>query len=181
MKERRSGWGLRGDFWADFLPYTLSSFLPPLRLLQYHSPFHFSPFIAPEIVYYIPISQVHLACSHLHFLPLTLSSIASLPVVVSLSFFPLCLYPFLCPLHLKVFFPVFLSCFSSLLLHIIFNALCLCPCPRLSCNKRVSVCQFDTVVNTYVYLEHKAKLWISYPVFITLIGHHLPNSVHAVV
>lgn len=168
MKERRMSFGLRRDFWAHFLPHTLSSLFPPLCSLQHHSPSHFSPFISPEIVYYAPISLVSCLLSS-SFLPMSLlCSVTSLPVVCSsLSF---------------LYFSAFIPSSSSLyhyFIGILATALLSLPLSS-SFLQRSRVCQFDMVV-TLVYLKHKAKLWISTPVFIPLISETPLNSLLAAV
>lgn len=160
--------GLRRDFWADFLPHTLSCRFPFLSVF-------FSIALTFLHSSHLKLStRLKFACSHLHFVALPLlSSITFLPVVF-LTFLSSTLrhlsYPLSFPPRGVFSSPSSLSLYRKLspqLSH-------LCPCPCRAYNKWVSEC---LSVNTYVYLQHKAKLWISTPVFIPLISKaHLQQS-----
>lgn len=58
MKGRRTGFGLKGDFWAGFPSHTPSFLAPQTCSLQYHFSHHFPSFTLPEIVYRASISSV---------------------------------------------------------------------------------------------------------------------------
>lgn len=153
MKEWRMSFGLRRDFWADFLPLSLtpSHLILSLRSFQYHSPSHFPPFIAPEIVYYAPVFQV--ASSPLHFGHFPCSTARVLPLFTSVP--PLISPPSWTPLHYP--FPWFLS---FPFIGIPNTALSSLPLSSPFLSKCVSVSHCGLRC-TYVYLNHKAKLRVS--------------------
>lgn len=174
-EREENDFGLRREFWADFLPYTLSSLFPSV-LFTITLPLTFSPFISPKIVYYAPISVVYLACSHLHVLPFPLlSSITALPVVFSHpSFLFSSTFILSSVLSLPLSSPLLLYRNSR-------HSSRLRPCPRLS------------ATGEWVHVGHRVwhsgkhlcisntKLWISTPLFIPLISvPPSPNSLLAV-
>lgn len=134
---------------------------PPFFSPQYHFQSHFSPFISPETVYYTLIFLVHLACSHVFsFSPFHCHLV--LLLVLSFSFILLSssfiLYPILSSL-----FP------SPLLYHFIVILAAGFSSPPLPSSflQPLSDCMSE---HAYVHLTHKAKLWISTPMFIPLIS-----------
>lgn len=157
------------------------TFEPIFSLTPSHVGFPTSLFSSVSLS--LSLSSIHLTpncllCSNVP----ALTSILSLcPCYLVLPFFLLFFSPFF-SLLFYVSYPLsfpprgVFSSPSSLSLYRKFSPQLshLCPCPCHPYNKWVSEC---LSVNTYVYLQHKAKLWISTPVFIPLISKaHLQQS-----